>query len=169
MENNLDTHQRFKNQTTSFIKRNKKKLIYMLLILIISVFLILYFFYQNEKKNNLISEKFIQAGLYLSSDNVSDAKNIYDEIINSGNVFYSTLALNVLIEKNLEKNEKLILKYFKTIEDMSQSDDKRDLLVFKKALYLMKNSNTKEAELIFKDLINKNSKFKSLAEKIISK
>ena len=59
-----------------------------------------------KKKNEIISEKYIQAGLYLSSNEMKNAKKIYEEIIESKNKFYSILALNTILEKNLESNDK---------------------------------------------------------------
>ena len=41
-----------------------------------------------KKKMNLISEKYIQAGLYLSSNDKLKSKKIYKEIILSKNKFY---------------------------------------------------------------------------------
>ena len=53
--------------------------------------------------------------------------------------FYSTLALNNIIEKNLRNNNAKILKYFEIIENLKKKDQK-DLINFKKALYLIKIS-----------------------------
>ena len=51
-----------------------------MLILIASIFLIFLDINKN-KKNNLISEKYVQAGIYLASGNDKDAKILLDEII----------------------------------------------------------------------------------------
>ena len=56
--------------------------------------------YKNEKNNILIGEKYVEAGLKLSSNQTDKAKEIYEEIIYSKNNFYSILALNAIIEKN---------------------------------------------------------------------
>ena len=75
----------------------------------------------------------------LTQNKESEAKNLLDEIILSENKFYSVLALNRIIEKNLiNKNEK-ILEYFNILENLDFNEDELDLLKFKKALFLLKN------------------------------
>ena len=71
----------------------------------------------NEKKNKLIAEKYIQAGLYLTSENEENAILLLEEIIQSKNNFYSILALNIIVEKNLIKRQNKVLEYFKILED----------------------------------------------------
>ena len=83
---------------------------------------------------------------------------IYEEIIFSRNNFYSILSLNMILEKNLVPDKDKILNYFKTIEDKNLSDEQIDLIVFKKALYLIKTSNIEEGNNLLKNLIDKNSK-----------
>ena len=86
-----------------------------------------------ERKNNkIISEKYILAGIFLSQDKNEQALNLYNEIIFDQNEFYSVLALNTVLEKNLIKNEEKILKYFETIEKKINLRDQKDLLQSKK-------------------------------------
>ena len=68
------------------------------------------------KKNRIISEKYIQAGLYLASNDNNKSKQLFEEIILSKNNFYSPLALNVLLEKSLEKDNNKIYGPFKIVE-----------------------------------------------------
>ena len=123
----------------------------------------------NEKKNKLISEKYIQAGLYLSSEKKENAILLFEEIILSKNNFYSILALNTIVEKNLITDKIKIFEYFKILEDAISSKDENDLIVFKKALYLMKNSETEKGKNIMKDLIDKNSNLKPIIEEFLKK
>ena len=106
-------------------------------------------------KNKFISEKYIQAGLYLSSEEKEKAKKLYKEIILSKNAFYSVLALNTIIEKNLEKNENEVLSYFTIVQDLDFPEEKLDLINFKKALYLYKLSRNEEGKLLLENLIKK--------------
>ena len=119
--------------------------------------------------NILISEKYVQAGIYLASGNDKDAKILLDEIILSRNNFYSILALNVILDKNLEIKKDLIMNYFKVVEKMNISKEQRDLVILKKGLYLLKYSNSDEGEKLLKSLIDSNSALKSLVEEIVSK
>ena len=92
-----------------------------------------------------------------------------EEIILSKNKFYSILALNTIIEKNLILDHKKIIDYIVLAEDIIETNDQKELLLFKKGLYLIKNSKNLEGEKILKDLIKKNSQLKFLAEEIIVK
>ena len=91
MDENLDKKT---NNTYNLIYiYNKHKIkIYFLIALILSVTLssIFYNIYQ-ENKNNLVSEKYIEAGLYLAKDDKIKSKELFEEIIyekNSSTVYY---------------------------------------------------------------------------------
>ncbi len=164
-ENKID----FKSKIIFFYSKNKFKIFLIAgVILIASIFLIFLDINKN-KKNNLISEKYVQAGIYLASGNDKDAKILLDEIILSRNNFYSILALNVILDKNLEIKKDLIMNYFKVVEKMNISKEQRDLVILKKGLYLLKYSNSDEGEKLLKSLIDSNSALKSLVEEIVSK
>ena len=66
------------------------------------------------------------------------AKKIYEEIILSKNKFYSILALNTIIEKNLIKDKEKILEFFEIVEKSNFKKDQKDLIALKKALYMIK-------------------------------
>ena len=140
--------------------------IYQFLLSIIIFFS--FFNINNKKKNNLISEQFIQAGIYLSSGQKTKSIKIYDNIILSKNSFYSVLALNTVLEKKLVSNEKKILNYFDIVEGLDIPSDRKDLVLLKKSLYFMKNSKQEKAKRILRELIEKNSKYKNLAQEIMS-
>ena len=97
------------------------------------------------------------------------AYKIYREIIEDKNKFYSILSLNTVLEKNLEPNKEIILSYFRILEKMSISKDQKDILILKKSLYFMDQSNKVEGEKLLKSLINSNSTLKSIAEEILNK
>ena len=107
--------------------------------------------------------------MYLAEKKKKDAKDLYEEIILSENKFYSILALNIIIEKKLVDDNEKILNYFKIVENLNHSNDQKDLLAFKKALYFIKISKNQEGELLLKNLIDKNSKLKILAEETLKK
>ena len=103
----------------------------------------------------------------MKSDDKEGAKKIYQEIILSKNKFYSILALNSIIEKNLINDKEKILEYFKLLEKSAQSENQKDLLILKKALYLIKNSEIQDGENLLKELVNKNSHIRKLAEELL--
>ena len=123
----------------------------------------------NEKNNILIGNKYIKAGLYLTSGKKDQSKNLYEEIIFSKNKFYSILALNKLLENNLISDKNKILNYFQIVEKINISQEQHDLIVFKKALYLLKISNNKNGNELLENLIKNNSKLNSLAKEILNK
>ena len=139
MEQNLDNKIDFKSRTISFYKENKIKIQIFLLIILISFFSIIFLQVYNDKQNNLISEQFIEAGIIYNKNEKNSAKKLYEDILRSKNSFYSTLALNEIIEKNLEKDDKKILEYFDTVESLQKNKEQKDILKFKKALFLLQD------------------------------
>ena len=122
-----------------------------------------------KKKNNLIAEKYIEAGLHLTSNKKEKSKILYEEIILSKNKFYSILALNNILENNLILDKDIILKYFQIVEATNNSKEYKDLIILKKALYLIKIGNTQNGNLLLNNLISNESKLKFLAEEILIK
>ena len=169
MEQNLSTKSDLINKLISFHKENKIKIYSMLIIFLITSIAIIIYQINNENKNNLISEKYVQAGLYLSSGEKEKSKVLYEEIILSKNKFYSNLALNTILENNLEIDKNKILSHFEILEKLNISEEQLDLLNLKKALYLIKISKNKNANKLLNNLIEKNSVFKNLAEEALTK
>ena len=117
----------------------------------------------------LVSEKYIEAGIHLSENQNEKAKIILKEIIYEKNDFYSVLALNTILEKNLEDNKNEILNFFNEIEKLKLSNEQKDIVKFKKALYLLKIAELKEANNLLKQLVDTNSNLKKLAKEILTK
>ena len=168
MDPNLENNKSFKDKISFFFNQNKFKIIFFIFTLLLVIIFFLFLNINNEKKNNLISEKYIQAGIYLSSGEKTKSIKIYEDIILSKNRFYSILALNTLLEKKLISDEKKILNYFEVIESLDIPTDRKDLILLKKSLYFMKISKQKKAKKILRELVEKNSKFKNLAKEILS-
>ena len=168
MEQNIDSKIDFKSRVINFYKENKIKTQLFFLTILISLILIILLQAYYEKKNNQISELFINAGIFYTQDEKDRSKKIYEDILKSNNSFYSTLALNNIIEKDLENNDEKILEYFDIIEKLQKNKEQKDLLRFKKALFLLKKLKTKEAKIILNELIESDSKIKNLAEDILA-
>jgi len=146
-----------------FIKNNFTKIIlfFVLLIIIIGSFFV---WKENQnKKNFLISEKFIEAGILLSNGEKKSATNYYKEIVLSKNKFYSVLALNTILEKNLIENNIEILNLFEKIEKLNLDKKNTDLIIFKKALYFSKINQVEKSKILLNKLIDQNSSLKELA------
>ena len=167
MEQNIENKIETKDRINNFYNNNKGKIYISIAIVIMASLVFFYLKQNNEKKNILIAEKYVEAELLMSSKQQEKAKNIYKEIIQSNNSFYSILSLNEIIEKNLIQDKSKILNYFEILEKSVTSKDSKDLIFLKKALYLIKISDKDEGNKILKNLVEKNSKLKSIAQELI--
>lgn len=167
MEQSLENKSVFKNKLINFYNLNKFKIYTFIIILVLTLISFIFLKNYNEKNNILLAEKYIEAGLNLTSEDKEVAKKIYQEIILSKNKFYSILALNSIIEKNLISDKEKILEYFNLLEKSAHSENQKDLIILKKALYLMKNSEVQESENLLKELVNKDSHIRKLAEELL--
>tara|TARA_B100000965_G_C19471108_1_gene704157 strand:- start:411 stop:911 length:501 start_codon:yes stop_codon:yes gene_type:complete len=157
----------FLEKTKIFVEKNKKIFISTITLIFLIFVLIKYYDYYKKNQNEILSEKFIQAGIYLSSNQKEKSKNIYEEIILSKNKFYSLLALNEIIDNELKTNEKEILKLFDIIEDIKVKREQKDLIKLKKALYLMKISKDEEGKKLLNEIISESSVWKDTATEIL--
>ena len=158
-----------------FLKKNKKILISLIIILSIIVFGVLFFNEYKKKQNILISEKFNNAIILLELKSTNEAKKKLLEIIEEKHTFYSPLALNLLIDNNIENDDKIILVLDELINSRIENE-KKELIRIKKALFLMKEdlqyndkNSTKEKLILdtLKPIINSNSIWKNSAAKIM--
>ena len=123
-----------------------------------------------DRKNKKVSQQYIQAGLLLANNDFQKSEKILKEIIFSKNKFYSFLALNTIIEKNLEKNVEEVLRLFEVVEKNNKEKEQKNLIKLKKALYIMKSSNNDtEAQKLLREIIEDESSLSSLALEISKK
>ncbi len=163
MENNITDKPDLVEKITNTVKK-KKKLLLLIIFIIIAILLGIFFFnYYQDNQNEKISEKYIKAGIYLSSEDREKSKIIYKEIILSKNKFYSILALNNIIENDLEQNSEEILKLFNIIENAKNEKERKNLIKLKKALYLIKISRSKEGNELLQEIISQKSIWGNIA------
>lgn len=169
MDKILQEKVELKDRLISIYKKNKFKIYLFLGVILISI--ILFFSYEINKKrnNNLMAEKYIEAGLYLNINEKEKSLKLYQEIILSENKFYSILALNTIVEKKLITDKKKILDYFSFLENVISKKENKDLIMFKKAIYLIKTSDIQSGKNLLKNLVDNNSLLKSLALEILEK
>ena len=67
----------------------------------------------------------------------------------------------------MENNEDVIINYFDILQDLSIPPEQKDLLIFKKALYLIQISKTEEGETLLRRLSNSNSYLKNISDQIL--
>ena len=167
MENEIDYKINNIKKIKEKIKDYKKTLISILFILVIILLFSIYLNFQRHQKNINVSEQFIKAGILLSKKETEKSKDIYKKIISQKNKFYSPLALNNIIEKDLEKNEKIVLNLFEEIEKIKLEKKQRNLIKLKKGLYLIKISKVNEGQKLLQEIIDANSIWKDTALQIL--
>jgi len=161
-EKKIDSFEKVEN----FLKKNKN-IFLIILTLIIFIFIgFNYFNYYQNSKNEKISERFVQAGIYLSLNKKEKSKKIYKEIVSSKNKFYSLLALNSIIDNDLEQNSEEVLELFNIIENTKAEKEQKNLVKLKKALYLIKISKDNEGKKLLGEIISDNSIWKGTASEI---
>ena len=167
MEEKTDNIPEIKDKIFSFVKKNYIKILFIVFLVILFLVILIFLQFNHKKKNTLISEEYMKASIMISSNELEKPKKILENIIFSKNKFYSNLALNLILEKKLEKDFNRIISYFEAVEKLSLSKDQYELLIFKKALYLMKSSKIEEGKKLLKNLANSKSNIKNLAINIL--
>ena len=166
MENEIIDKKDLPERITIFFKEKKKIIFILLAILIGAIFSFFSFEYYKNVKNQKISEKFIKASIYLGTEDKEKSKVILKEIVESNSQFYSILALNTIIENDLEKSSNEILRLFKVLENIKIDKEQKNLIKLKKALYFIKISNEEEGNNLLKEIISENSIWKDVALEI---
>ena len=156
----------FTEQIEDLYKSNKKIIFTSITLIIFFLIGIAYLNYHEKSKNEKVSEKFIQAGIYVSLNEKEKSKKIYKEIISSKNKFYSLLALNNIIDNDLEQNNEEVLELFNIVENTKIEKEQKNLVKLKKALYLKKISKDTEGNKLLKEIIADNSIWKEAAMEV---
>ena len=167
MNQDLDNKINLKYKILSFIKENKIKISFLATAILIAFSIFIYQVENNKRENIAISEKYIKAGLNFSNKKTEQAKKDYEEIILGNNKFYALLAFNTILEKNIITEEKKILEYFSQLEKKNYSNEIKDLIMLKKSLFLFKLKKYEPGTELLNNLIEKDSKLKSLSQEIL--
>ena len=143
-----------KDQKKTFLEvlKDNLKTIIIVFLLLFSIFSIFSWmkYDANIKKQNL-SEDFIKAKIFISEKKFVEANNILKDIVNQKDSTYSVLSLYLIINKDLEKDEKLVIKYFdKILSIKALKKEDLNLIKLKKAIYISRYE--KEEDLL--DLLN---------------
>ena len=167
MENEIENKTGTVKKIFNILIEKKKIFISIFILIILFVIGLKFLDYYKQNLNREISEKYIKAGILLSSNKKEVSKKIYIEIIESKNSFYSILALNNIIENNLEKNSDEVLKLFESVENIKIKKDRKNLVKLKKALFFFKISKFDEGNLLLNQIIADDSKWKNIASELI--
>jgi len=116
-----------------------------------------YGFYKDsqEKKKILMSEKYIQAKVYLENGNKAKAVEILKNIIFSNDPSYSTLSFFMILDENLIDESNEVSKLFDHLLQNNKFDKEIDsLLHYKKALFKSNQVNEQKFLEEIKPLLN---------------
>ena len=145
----------------NFIKKNFKKL-----LSIISLFLIIlifFFIYESLKKNKRYTLAKKYNNIIVNNKNYSSSYIIENLkfIIDKKDKVYSPLALYYLLDNNYINSQNDINLLFDKIISIKQSDEKRHLIIFKKALSNLDNFTENQMLEILNPVINSNTVWKA--------
>ena len=79
------------------------------------------------------------------------------------------MALNTILENDLIEDKNKIIEYFKFLEKMNIEKEQKDLISFKKALFLIKYLDKEKGYKILEEISNSESSIKFLAKEILDK
>ena len=77
------------------------------------------------------------------------------------------LSLNTIIEKNLISDEKIVIKYFEVLEKKISNEEQKNLILLKKALYLIKIADFQNGNKILKSLVDRETILKNIAQDLL--
>lgn len=152
------------------IKKNKT--IFAFLIGIFFLMLLTLFIYQEYKKKKIeaISDNFNKALILIQKNENKKASKILEEIIKTKNNFYSVSALNLVVEKKLFKDKTKTLENFDFVINRSNIDkETKNLVIFKKILFLGKEIDEKTLLDNLNPIIKSNSVWKNTVTNYIKK
>ena len=160
-------------EKSGFIEILKKfKTLIISIVGLILLFVISFFIYQEYKKNLIkdISESFNKALILIQKNEMQQASKVLEKIILSKDSFYSVSALNLIVEKKLIKDRNEILKNFDFVISKSNIDkETKNLVIFKKILYLGDNIDEKTLLENLNPIIKSNSVWKNTVSNYIEK
>jgi len=140
-----------------------KFFLYFLLIILILFFSYFSLYLENKKnKRVLLSDDYLQAKVFLDNGEKVNATNLLNEIALSNDSTYSTLSFFLLINQNLIVDKKDISNLFDHIISKNKfSDEDKNLLIYKKALFSSTYLNESELLDEVKPLLNSNTSWKA--------
>lgn len=157
------------DRVSNFLKKNLKSLFIILIITVIFLIIFGYYSHQKKQKDIVISDQFTYASILIKDKKINESKLLLENIIKKKHKFYSPLALNSLIDNELETDNKKIIDYFDQIlATKSINNENLNLIRIKKALFLFNGKNEELIITTLNPVINSNSVWKESAIKLIA-
>jgi len=158
-----------KRKIFDIIKSNLKAIIIGILLLLVAIFIYSWVKFKEDVKKTDLSENYIEAKIMLSQKKSNEALNILRTIIEEKDSTYSVLSLYLVIDQDLEKDNKKVLNYFDkvlSINDLKNED--LDLVKFKKAIFISSYGNERELLDLLNPIINSDSVWRSQSIKFLA-
>jgi len=140
---------------------NKLLIFSTLFVLIIASISFSFYTASKEKKQILLADNYIMAKFYLQNNEKDKGRKILEEIILANNRTYSTLSLFLILDEDLVDDQKEISNLFDHLLANNKFEQEvKNLIIFKKTLFLSNFANELEMVENAKQLINTNTLWK---------
>ena len=140
---------------------NKLLIFSTLFVLIIASISLSFYTVSKEKKQILLADNYMVAIFYLQNNERDKGRKILKEIILANNRTYSTLSLFLILDEDLVDDQKEISNLFDHLLANNKFEQEvKNLIIFKKTLFLSNFANELEMVENAKQLINTNTLWK---------
>jgi len=140
---------------------NKLLIFSTLFVLIITSISFSFYTVSREKKQILLADNYMVATFYLQNNERDKGRKILKEIILANNRTYSTLSLFLILDEDLVDDQKEISNLFDHLLANNKFEQEvKNLIIFKKTLFLSNFANELEMVENAKQLINTNTLWK---------
>jgi|TARA_Y100001001_G_scaffold122077_1_gene120253 hypothetical protein len=140
---------------------NKLLIFSTLFVLIITSISFSFYTVSREKKQILLADNYMVAIFYLQNNERDKGRKILKEIILANNRTYSTLSLFLILDEDLVDDQKEISNLFDHLLANNKFEQEvKNLIIFKKTLFLSNFANELEMVENAKQLINTNTLWK---------
>ena len=140
---------------------NKFLIFSTLFVLIIASISFSFYTVSREKKQILLADNYMVAIFYLQNNERDKGRKILKEIILANNRTYSTLSLFLILDEDLVDDQKEISNLFDHLLANNKFEQEvKNLIIFKKTLFLSNFANELEMVENAKQLINTNTLWK---------
>ena len=140
---------------------NKLLIFSTLFVLIIASISFSFYTASREKKQILLADNYMVAIFYLQNNERDKGRKILKEIILANNRTYSTLSLFLILDEDLVDDQREISNLFDHLLANNKFEQEvKNLIIFKKTLFLSNFANELEMVENAKQLINTNTLWK---------
>jgi len=140
---------------------NKLLIFSTLFVLIITSISFSFYTVSREKKQILLADNYMVAIFYLQNNERDKGRKILKEIILANNRTYSTLSLFLILDEDLVDDQREISNLFDHLVANNKFEQEvKNLIIFKKTLFLSNFANELEMVENAKQLINTNTLWK---------